>query len=161
MAKRLPVSEFLQDSRATRSVEALLVAALGTPRRTLRDVHTELMVVDKQRALLGKIFERRASNLFSIEEVELIFDSIEEYGQVQLPQCLFGDDQDEAFYAPPPLTAGELREVLALCALRGGMDPRDLVVKINQGMVSDQVRLRSEMVACDGPVKRRPASRCL
>ena len=136
----------------TRStVEALLEQVLGKPKNTLRDIHTELVLADRQRALLARVFSRSADTLFSAEEVELVVDAVQEYGECRLPEFLFAGLEEPEKYAPPPLTAAELRTLIGVCAVSAGKDARQLVVDINRGLMAEQMRLRSALVRQSGP----------
>jgi hypothetical protein len=127
-------------------VEALLERLLGKPKNTLRDIHTELMLADRQRSLLARVFSRGPETLFSAEEVELLIDAIQEYGECRLPAFLLDGVKDPDKYAPPPLTAQEIRVLIDVCALASGKGSPQFVAEIDRGLVAEQTLLRSAFV---------------
>jgi hypothetical protein len=129
------------------TVESLLEEMLGAPRLSLRDAHTELVMVDRQRALLAQAVARRPADMFLVEEVELLLDAIEEYGACTIPSLLFGGDGWARDFAPPPLSAREMRLVIDVCALSLTLDSDDFVAQVDDALRLEQMRLRAAFVA--------------
>jgi len=143
----------------TRSqVEGLLEAALGRPRRSARDIHTELVLVDRQRAVLNRVLSSGPACLFTVEEVELLFDALEEFGDCYISDVL-GIDWLAADAAPPPLTTDEVRALIELCAFQTATVSRAFIEGVDAGLVVEQTRLRKALVSWQEPVEGalRPA----
>ncbi len=141
--------------KANKTIEPLLEAALGRPKGSLRDIHTELMMVDTQRAILARILGPKPAGVFSIEEVELFFDAIEEYGDCSIAEVLGVPWSTDDASAPPPLLKQELQAVIRLCALSSGLEPRDFVLALTSGMAAGQAHLRGVLLDPASPGRDR------
>jgi hypothetical protein len=128
-----------------RDVEQLLETVLGRPRQSLRDLHTELVLADRQRSLLRQLATRNDDDIYGIEEVELMLDAVDEYADGAL-RVGSGSARTDEELSPPPLTVREMRKLVALAALARGMLPGDLLERVDEALCNEQLRLRKSFL---------------